>query len=130
MEIQLLNSESGVQYLPDDYYAPFLSDNAKNRKPSPRLISFLAGKPNASAFPFTSLSFTARDPFDPEKETALTVDGSALAEGLQYGATAGLKDLVDWINGLQENQHGRKQGEGWRVSIGSGSQDLIFKVTP
>ena len=30
--------------------------------------------------------------------------------------------------GLQERSHGRKSGEGWRLTIGNGSQDLIFKV--
>ena len=56
------------------------------------------------------------------------MDGDDLAQGLQYGDTAGLKPLLDWIWGLQEVSHGRKKNEGWRISIGTGSQDLIFKV--
>jgi len=43
---------------------------------------------------------------------------------------------LGWVTGLQERVHGRKHGrngvgegvEGWRVSIGSGSQDLIYKA--
>jgi len=95
---------------------------------TPGLISFLAGKPNASTFPFTSLSFNARSPTRPHEESTLTIDGVDLAQGLQYGDTAGLKSLLDWIHGLQELNHGRRKGEGWRISIGSGSQDLIYKV--
>ena len=30
--------------------------------------------------------------------------------------------------GLQEHSHGRKRSEGWRVTIGTGAQDLIYKV--
>jgi tryptophan aminotransferase len=88
----------------------------------------LAGKPNASTFPFTSLSFKARSPTHPGEESTLTIDGTELEEGLQYGDTAGLKSLLDWIQGLQELNHGRQKDEGWRISIGSGSQDLIYKV--
>jgi tryptophan aminotransferase len=88
----------------------------------------LAGKPNPSTFPFTSLSFNARSPTHPDEESTLTIDGTELEQGLQYGDTAGLKSLLDWIQGLQELNHGRKKDEGWRISIGSGSQDLIYKV--
>jgi len=88
----------------------------------------LAGKPNGSTFPFTSLSFTTRDPNDPSKEISLNLTDSELATGLQYGATAGFDGLVAWVYGLQELAHGRKGGEGWIPSIGAGSQDLIYKV--
>lgn len=95
---------------------------------TPGLISLLAGKPNGSMFPFTSFSFTARSPADPSRETAATIDGEDLAECLQYGPTAGYKKLMEWLYGLQAKSHGREKGEGWRISIGSGSQDLIYKV--
>jgi tryptophan aminotransferase len=95
---------------------------------TPGLISLLAGKPNPSTFPFNSLTFTAKSPSNPQEEVKLTLDGDDLAQGLQYGDTAGLKPLLDWIGGLQEVNHGRKMDEGWRISIGSGSQDLIYKV--
>ena len=70
----------------------------------------------------------ARSPLNPQDEVKLTIDGDKLAQGLQYGDTAGLKCLLDWIQGLQEFNHGRERNEGWRISIGSGSQDLIYKV--
>jgi hypothetical protein len=94
----------------------------------PGVISLLAGKPNASTFPFTSLSFNARSPNNDGAERVINLNETDLAQGLQYGDTAGLKDLLEWIFRLQELNHGRQKDEGWRVSIGSGSQDLIFKV--
>ena len=146
-----------MERLPESYYTRFLSDSAKERQPSPSacffffvvyfrpgltlpvrslfpleatpgLISLLAGKPNGSMFPFTSFSFTARSPVDPSQETTARIDGEDLAESLQYGATAGYEKLVEWLYGLQAKSHGRAKGEGWRISVGSGSQDLIYKV--
>ena len=92
------------------------------------MISLLAGKPNPDTFPITSLSFTARSPTDPAKEESHTVSGPSLSEALQYSATSGLPSLVEWMTGLQTISHGRTKGEGWGVSIGSGSQDLLYKV--
>ncbi|KAF8072222.1 PLP-dependent transferase [Lyophyllum atratum] len=128
-----------VKSLPADYYTRFLSESAKSRKPSPirslfplehtpGLISLLAGKPNPSTFPFTSFSFSARSPLDDNIDVTLKLSDSELAKGLQYGATAGYEPLCDWIYGLQEFSHGRKRSEGWGLSIGSGSQDLIYKA--
>lgn len=97
---------------------------------TPGLISLLAGKPNSSTFPFTSLSFNARSPSKPDEEVTLNLTGEELAQGLQYGDTAGIKPLLDWLHGLQEIIHGRKRHDSWRISVGSGSQDLIYKVDP
>ena len=93
------------------------------------MISLLAGKPNAATFPLTSVQIRARSPTDPSQELTTEIAGRALAEGLQYGPTAGLPGLIEWIHGLQEREHGRKKDEGWRVTIGSGSQDLLHKVS-
>ncbi|OBZ66192.1 hypothetical protein A0H81_13800 [Grifola frondosa] len=134
-----LEADKMVKSLPTEFYSSFLSDLAKERKPSPirglyplesrpGLISLLAGKPNATTFPLTSLQLTSRSPKDSSKEITTEITGSALAEGLQYGPTAGLPKLCEWVYGLQEIEHGRKKGEGWRVSIGSGSQDVIYKA--
>ncbi|KAJ3483309.1 hypothetical protein NLI96_g6407 [Meripilus lineatus] len=128
-----------IKPLPAEFYSPFLSDIAKERKPSPirglyplesrpGLISLLAGKPNSSTFPLTSIQLKSRSPTDPSQETTIEVSGKGLAEGLQYGPTAGLPSLCEWVYGLQEKVHGRQKGEGWRVSIGSGSQDVIYKA--
>ncbi|EDR05824.1 uncharacterized protein LACBIDRAFT_191053 [Laccaria bicolor S238N-H82] len=74
------------------------------------------------------MKFTARSPTDPNKELSLNLDEADLQQGLQYGDTAGLKKLRDWFVGLQTLNHGRKEDEGWRISVGSGSQDLLYKA--
>ncbi|KAJ3502433.1 hypothetical protein NLJ89_g8893 [Agrocybe chaxingu] len=129
---------SNITRLPDEFYTDFLSDIAKNRRPSPirslfplektpGVISLLAGKPNSSTFPFTSLSFSVVSPTSSDEMT-LTIDGAELQLGLQYSSTEGIEPLLDWLYGLQEVNHGRKRGEGWRISVGCGSQDLIYKA--
>ncbi|KAF9077925.1 pyridoxal phosphate-dependent transferase [Rhodocollybia butyracea] len=140
-----INGNLKLKVLPAKFYDQFLSDAAKELQPSPirglfplekkpGVISLLAGKPNQSTFPFTSLSFTAKNPTNDGSETTINIPQDQLAPGLQYSDTAGIPDLLRWITGLQERSHGRKHGrndgtgeEGWRVSMGSGSQDLIFK---
>ncbi|KAL0576837.1 hypothetical protein V5O48_005134 [Marasmius crinis-equi] len=140
-----------TNFLPATYYEQFLSEQTLRRRPSPirslyplektpNLISLLAGKPNASTFPFTSFSFTARGPTeDPsllgpaggprDTDVNVTIDPEDLAMGLQYTDTAGIPGLLSWLGGLQEKMHGRKtSGEGWRISVGAGSQDLIYKA--
>ncbi|KAI0034758.1 pyridoxal phosphate-dependent transferase [Vararia minispora EC-137] len=127
-----------VKQLPVEYYADFLSDAAKARRPgpirgllplekTPGLISLLAGKPNSAMFPFTSLQFGARDPHS-LKEYTLSLDQNVLDEGLQYAGTAGVPALIDWLTDLQEIEHHRNRSEGWRVSVTSGSQDAIYKA--
>ncbi|QRV89570.1 mitochondrial carrier protein [Ceratobasidium sp. AG-Ba] len=145
--------------LPNEFYEPYLSELAKSRRPNPirglypledrpGMISMLAGKPNADTFPFTSFSFTARDPTyprvasneppesissGPTRETNapgqlhITIPPAQLAAALQYGPTSGLPDLISWVYTLQAAQHGRHKGEGWRVTVGTGSQDLLYK---
>lgn len=56
------------------------------------------------------------------------VPAAHLAAGLQYGSIAGYEPFVEWIEGFQAYAHRRHKGEGWRVSVGSGSQDLLYKV--
>ena len=64
----------------------------------------------------------------------LTVSGTDLEDALQYGATSGLPRLVNWLEVYQGGEHGRPKGEGeagdWRISIGSGSQDLVRIHSP
>lgn len=95
---------------------------------TPGLISLLAGKPNAATFPFKSLSFTIDSFVEKDQDVTLTINPVDLAEGLQYGPTAGIPKLIDWLKGLQGHSHSRKAGEGWDISVGTGSQDLINKV--
>ncbi|KLO07959.1 PLP-dependent transferase [Schizopora paradoxa] len=132
------NGISDVKILPREFYEPFFSESSRRRKPNPirglfplelrpGMLSLLAGKPNPSMFPITSMNISVRSPSDPAKEEKIELPETLLAEGLQYGATAGHPQLLNWLAGLQEYSHKRKVGEGWRVSMGAGSQDLIYK---
>lgn len=74
------------------------------------MISFLAGKPNPSTFPFESITMKIKPGVQGQEEHAaesgssnangasrpheITISGDRLAEALQYGATAGLPALV------------------------------------
>jgi len=65
-------------------------------------------------------------PSAPDLKLELTQD--ELNSALQYTFTNGLSELREWLIDWQTFQHGRQRGEGWTVSIGAGSQDLIFKA--
>ncbi|KAI0090982.1 PLP-dependent transferase [Irpex rosettiformis] len=133
------SQDPSLKVLSDEYYDSKLSILAKNRKPdgirsvlhleqTPGIISLLAGKPHPSTFPFTSLSFTIRDPIDPAQETAVQLTQEELETALQYSAGQGILPLLEWAYGLQEITQNRKKGEGWKISFGNGSQDLIYKA--
>ncbi|KAK4055303.1 hypothetical protein OIV83_000586 [Microbotryomycetes sp. JL201] len=94
----------------------------------PGMVSFLAGKPNSETFPFSSLKATIKPVVPGGKEEEIIVQGSQLSEGLQYGPTPGLQGLVKWLEVLQERKHNRAKDKTWRVSVGSGSQDLLNKA--
>jgi tryptophan aminotransferase len=96
----------------------------------PGMLSLLAGKPNPSTLPITSLSFSVRSPnswLDSE-ETKIDIRNAELTESLQYAPTSGIPSLRKWIGDLMTQVHGRSAGEGWRVSLGSGSQDLLYRA--
>lgn len=99
----------------------------------PGVISLLAGKPNASTFPFTSLSFTARSPTDPSDNQQFSLTEPELNEGLQYGMVEGQTRFNRWLAELQEMEHKRRYdlgegGENWRLCVTTGSQDGLYKV--
>ncbi|EJD07066.1 PLP-dependent transferase [Fomitiporia mediterranea MF3/22] len=132
------DKQTGVKILPPEFYAPFISADSRRRKPNnirglfplekkPGVISLLAGKPNPETFPISNLQVTVRNPTD-GSETKLDISGSDISAGLQYGSTAGYEPLVEWVEGLQAYSHRRMRDEGWRISIGSGSQDLLYKA--
>lgn len=93
----------------------------------PGMISMLAGKPNPSLFPIKSISVTVRSPVTGE-ETVLPIAGDILDEALQYGPTNGTPAVVQWLKGLQERAHHRSQSPDWDLTLGAGSQDLLYKV--
>ncbi|THH06381.1 hypothetical protein EW145_g4121 [Phellinidium pouzarii] len=124
--------------LPRDFYKQFLADGTQMKQNpirslehyerQPGMLTLLAGKPNTSVFPLTSFQFTATSPENPSRQDQLSVTGALLAQSLQYCPTAGIPSLLEWLAGLQAYSHGRKK-EGWRVTTGVGSQDLLYKAT-
>jgi tryptophan aminotransferase len=83
-------------------------------------------------FPIKSLSFTAQAPNDASDADEMTehhLSGAALAEALQYSASAGIPSLLKWLTDFQAYEHGRGTDGGWRISVGTGSQDLLYKVS-
>ncbi|CAK5273364.1 unnamed protein product [Mycena citricolor] len=86
------------------------------------MISLLAGKPNPYSFPFTSFKFGTTAPGGQARgggeELELSVSGDDLTSALQYGPTAGMPALLQWLAELQEHVHGRSLGEGWQVIVG------------
>ncbi|PWN42783.1 PLP-dependent transferase [Ceraceosorus guamensis] len=125
-----------------------LSEAALRRPPSairslfpaeliPGMLSFLAGKPNPSTFPIDAISINVKPtPGAPEQSTQqISVSGKDLEAGMNYGPTAGIKGLNDWLVAFQTRIHGREmvqeQAHGkvkWRVTVGNGSQDLLTKT--
>ncbi|KAF8630898.1 hypothetical protein AX17_005256 [Amanita inopinata Kibby_2008] len=131
-------SKADAQVLPREFYDTFLSDFAKSCTPSPvwdlfplelrpGMLSMLVGKPNPVTFPFTSLSVGVRDA-DTSNTKEITLTNEELTAGLQYSFTRGMPVLLEWITNLMKQVHGGKDNEGWRVSLGPGSQDLLSKT--
>ena len=58
----------------------------------------------------------------------VVIEGEDLDTALQYGPSAGLGKLRHLMEDLQGKIHHREQG-GWAVSFGSGTQDLMYKVS-
>ncbi|KAH9928352.1 pyridoxal phosphate-dependent transferase [Fomitopsis serialis] len=85
------------------------------------------GETNSETFPITSMQFNIRDPLQPPNgEATMRLIEEELSVGSSTPlATACLPAGVDF--GLQEHLHGRRKGEGWTVTIGAGSQDMIYK---
>lgn len=114
--------------------APPLRARRRRRVPSPSspLLtppSFTAGKPNPYTFPFSKLEVSLKPIIPSDPVETLAIDGAALNEGLQYAQTSGLPGVVEFLEDLTEKRHGRERDGSWRVSVGSGSQDLITKVS-
>lgn len=126
-----------------------LSSAAKSRPPSairslfpleniPGMLSLLAGKPNPDTFPLSAITLEIKPKGNNTEPVRVRIDGKALSDGLQYGPTAGIKELNDWLVDWQVRVHERevvkpgqeKDGKSpWRVSVGMGSQDLLTKVS-
>ena len=102
---------------------------------------YSAGKPNSTAFPFESITLNLKSPLGPKSAekngpkslpSSITIDGPDLDAALQYGPTPGLSFFRTWLEEFQTVVHNRpkKQGEvEWTVTLGGGSQDMMYKVS-
>ncbi|KAJ6496410.1 pyridoxal phosphate-dependent transferase [Mycena sanguinolenta] len=145
---------------------PFLSEKSKLWKACgirglfpleniPGMISLLAGRPNASTFPFESITMKLKPTLAglsalPEDEDAFTIrlENDQLTEALQfvplsslagvlyyslrrycrYGMTAGVSRLINWMEKFQAHVHKRALDDSWNVIVGAGSQELMHKA--
>ncbi|KAF8604483.1 TdiD protein [Ceratobasidium sp. AG-I] len=105
---------------------------------TPGIISLLAGKPNPSTFPIEEIAITVRNPGAPQpyspsggeaiRET-ITLKDSELAVALQYNFTDGIPALRALLADFQTKEHGVVVDDVYaQLSVGSGSQDLLYKA--
>ncbi|KAJ7844932.1 pyridoxal phosphate-dependent transferase [Mycena olivaceomarginata] len=135
--------------------APFLSEKSQLWKACgirglfplehiPGMISLLAGRPNTSTFPFDSITMKLKptlagmpaasgdeDPF------TISLEEDELNEALQcvpplptcsIGADRKLMRAEQWLEKFQSHVHKRVPDASWDVTVGSGSQDLMYKA--
>lgn len=94
------------------------------------MISLLAGKPNPSTFPITSISFTARNPLKDGIEESYTLTPDEVSCALQYNMVAGVPKLVQWLTDFQAHEHKREKNPAvWRLSVCAGGQDGLYKAS-
>ncbi|KAK7088516.1 kynurenine/alpha-aminoadipate aminotransferase, mitochondrial-like [Littorina saxatilis] len=122
-------------------YSRFFNPTSLARQPSairvmtaivasgpPSLISMAGGMPNADLFPIHEASLTLRD------GSVLRIPPEQMKKALQYSATPGLPELVQWMKTLQKQMHNpptRGISDPQRqldVLITTGSQDGICKT--
>ncbi|KAJ7745551.1 pyridoxal phosphate-dependent transferase [Mycena maculata] len=101
----------------------------------PGMISLLAGAPNPSTFPFESITMKLKPtlagmpaPTGDDDHFNVTLECDELDEALQYGMTAGVTRFVEWLEAFQTHVHKRGPDGTWSVTVGAGSQDLMYKA--
>ncbi|CAO1619069.1 unnamed protein product [Jaminaea pallidilutea] len=129
---------SSSKSTPGDYTS-YLSVAARSRLPSPirslfpaekipGMISLLAGKPNADTYPIANMSLQLKPVEEGGEAKNLVIQGADLEEALQYGMTDGLPRLNAWLVNLQSTVHRCPvDPPNWKVTLGTGSQDLLNK---
>ncbi len=105
-------------------------------------LTLSAGRPNPDTYPFERITLTIRSPLEQRMAEAaaggaapnggdaplqVEIEGADLDVALQYGPSAGLVKLRDQLEDMQSVIHKREKG-GWSVTVGSGTQDLMYKV--
>lgn len=71
---------------------------------------------------------TVKSPVPPFEETTLKIEDRSLSTALQYGPIIGQDALVEKLFELQHHLHGRKRDPSWRISVGAGGQDILYKT--
>ncbi|KAJ7676697.1 pyridoxal phosphate-dependent transferase [Mycena polygramma] len=101
----------------------------------PGMISLRAGNPHPSTFPFDSVTLKLKPtlagmpaPTDGADMFTITLENNEVNEAFQYGETEGMGRLITWIEEFQTHVHKRVLDKSWSVTIGAGSQDLMYKA--
>ena len=100
-----------------------------------KMLTDSAGKPNPDTFPFDSITLGLKPPLGQKADgeqitpTSLTIEGPDLEVALQYGPTPGLLKFRNWLEEFQSTVHKREKNGEWAVNVGTGSQDLMAKVS-
>ena len=113
-------------------FSDLLTDKSRARQQSPiralfpflkvpGMISLGGGMPNPKTFPFAKVSV------ETVEGQKIDLQGEQLVSALQYSATPGLPDLLDFLTQLQEREHG-PQASSHAVTVTTGSQDGLAKV--
>ncbi|KAI9209309.1 pyridoxal phosphate-dependent transferase [Polychytrium aggregatum] len=113
-------------------YSQFFSPTSASRKPSairqlqkfssiPGMISLGGGNPNPTTFPFSKMSVTLRG------GEVIDISEADVQVALQYSATNGLPNLVQWLRDLQLLEH-RPKLQDFDICVGNGSQDVLTKA--
>ncbi|XP_077984374.1 kynurenine/alpha-aminoadipate aminotransferase, mitochondrial-like [Glandiceps talaboti] len=98
------------------------------QKGPPTMISLASGMPNVEKFPFKEATFTLRD------GNSVTIDESVMKKALQYSATPGLPDLLEWLKKIQIEEHNpptlncREENGQMDLIVTTGSQDGLCKA--
>ncbi|KAJ3051355.1 hypothetical protein HK102_012081, partial [Quaeritorhiza haematococci] len=113
-------------------YSKFFSKRSSARKPSairalqkflsiPGMISLGGGNPHPSTFPFADMRFTLKN------GDIVEVGEADMKKALQYSATNGLPEFVDWLRILQTSEH-KPPYTSFDICVGNGSQDVLTKA--
>lgn len=94
---------------------------------NPHFISLAGGMPNPSMFPFEKAQVTVSDGH------VITLEGRDMERSLQYSASRGLPEMIDWIENLMKKYHNpplmqNAHGSNFHTIVTNGSQDGLIKV--
>nr|CAB3219594.1 kynurenine/alpha-aminoadipate aminotransferase, mitochondrial-like [Phallusia mammillata] len=95
---------------------------------NPDILSLASGMPNAKLFPFKSFDIVT------QSGEKIALNGKDMGSALQYSASQGTQDMINWIRKLHKTFHDPplmvrtiEQG-GFNTCVTPGSQDGLIKV--